>query len=173
MSFGMSWVPLSLTNNHCACASTFAGLAFHSFSSQRKGFKFWVPPSSWAIPHSVPSKKVAIKCVLMTLKTHTDSPPQRSQTRSNGIVFSFKRFPPRMSCFPRFSGCQETQGVCDLLVLGDGHHDQLPSWPLCFFWAIPGSLHRGEVRVSMSEELHISCSPLPPLPTHKKDPKLL
>lgn len=41
--------------------------------------------------------------------SYRDSPPQSPQMRNNGFVFSFKRFPPRVSHFPTLSGCEERQ----------------------------------------------------------------
>lgn len=104
--------------------------------------------------------------------SYRDSPPPRPQMRNSGFVFSFKRFPPRMSHFPRLSGCKERQVYVASRCWG-GCLPPLSSRPLCFLWALPSVLHRGRVRESTSEELHMSLQPLPPLSTHQKDPKLL
>lgn len=90
----------------------------------------------------------------------TDSPSQRSQNEKQWYYFQLKEVSSQNVALPRLSGCEERQGVCGPLVLGG-----VPA---------PGASLGSPQSFAQSEKLHMRLQPpTPPLPTHKKDPKLL
>lgn len=89
----------------------------------------------------------------------------KPQMRKNGVVFSFKRFPPRMSHFPRPSGCEERQV--------DGACGCCPPDPSVFSGLSPVPCTEVRWEYPWMRNFTWGCSPFPPLSAHRKDPKFL
>lgn len=153
-------------------SACFCWLSSLQFLILVRGLRFWVLPFPCGSRHTILFAKAVTLCLDEPQDCHTSS-SQRSWKEDSCVVFSLKRFSPRVSPFPQFRGCEERWGVGGLLMLEGA--PPAPAILLPHAFSGLSQVFEGGigVRALLSEEVLMRLRPPLPFAHPQKDPKLL